>query len=140
MAENPTLQIPRDVIEPIIQAHVSAAITQALGERDLLVKTALDRVIMRPVTENGNAPQYSSDKTKPWLEWAVGALIQKAILSALQEELDKHKDQLRDMVIKELQKKNSPLLKQMAEAMVGGFANQETLKYRLTVNVESARH
>jgi len=38
MSSNPTLQIPRDVIEPIIQAHVTEAVLNALGGQNELVK------------------------------------------------------------------------------------------------------
>jgi hypothetical protein len=139
-AENPTFQIPRDVIEPIIQAHVSAAVAQALGGRDQLVSKTVEMIVNAQVEADGKLARYDDSRNKRWLDWAMGDVVRSVIMKALQDEMAKHKVQLTEIVAKELARKNSPLIKQMAAAMVGGFANEETLKYRLTVNVESARN
>lgn len=134
--ENPTFQIPRDVIEPILQAHVSAAIAQAFGSQSILIEKFINEVVNRRVKEDGSFPSYSSDKTVGWLDWAVANVIRTVIKAQLTEEIEKHQDEMKQIIVRELKKKNSPLIRQLAEGMVGGFANQETLKYRFELVVK----
>jgi pullulanase/glycogen debranching enzyme len=135
MADNPTFQIPRDVIEPILQAHVSAAVAQAFGAQHFLIEKFINEIVTRRVKEDGNTPSYSSDKTVSWLDWAVGSVITKVIKEQITAEVEKHKEEMSMIISKELQRKNSPLIKQLAMGMVGAFANQETLKYRFEVKI-----
>lgn len=134
-AENPTFQIPRDVIEPILQAHVSAAIAQAFGSQQTLLEKFINEIVGRRVKEDGSNPSYSSDKTVPWLDWAVGNVIKTVIKEQITKEVEKHREEMVGIIAKELSKKNSPLIKQLALGMVGGFADSETLKYRFEVKV-----
>jgi galactose-1-phosphate uridylyltransferase len=135
MNDNPTFQIPKDVIEPIIKAHVSTAITAALGGQSQLVSEAVRQVLFQKVDSNGETDRYQSTHSIERIQWLAKDVITKAIRASLEEEIAKHRDRLKTEIVAALSKKNSPLIKQLAEGLVTSFADPATLKWRLSVTV-----
>lgn len=133
---NPTLEIPKDVIDPIIKAEIARAITAAMGGGNAIVVKAITTILATPVGEDGKASTYSSDRNRPWIEWAVGDCVKAATKEALQSALVGHKDQIRKSIIAELSRRNSPLIKQLASTMAESICKEETLKYRLSISID----
>lgn len=136
MAENPTLQIPKDVIEPIIQAHVAAAVTQALGNNAELVRQAIAHVLNEKVDTTGRRNDYSYQNTVPFIQWAVRDCVQKATLAAIQEAMTKNQAVVKKLIVEELKRTNSPLVRQLIEAMTNQFTGQH-LTYALKVSYDA---
>lgn len=134
MPENPTFTIPKDVIDPIIKAHVATAITSALGGRDELITKAISRVLFQKVDHRGEPSDYSSNPE--FIQWACRNAITEAVKSCLTEEIKKHEEKLKALISAALSKKNSPLVKQLAEGLVGAISNPDVLKWRLNVTCE----
>ena len=134
MAENPTFQIPKDVIEPIIQAHVSLAVVNALGDGNKLMESAVRQVLETKVNDKGESSNYNSDI--PWLQWALGNAVRKAVKEVLEEELLKHKDRLKAQLVSMLQKKNSKLINELIEGMAGAMTNPDVFKYRMRIEFD----
>lgn len=130
----PTFQIPKDVIEPIIQSHVAAAVSTALGGHALMVEKAVAQALNVKVDSEGKQSGYRSDI--PWLQWVMGECVRKAALEAVQEALIEQQGRIKKEIARELQKVNSPLAKRLIESMAGAIADHDALKYRLTVNIE----
>lgn len=139
MNEQPTIAIPRDVIEPIIQARVTAAVTEALGGYGRLVETAIAQVINMQVDASGNHSNYSTNVT--WLTWAMRDCVKKAASEAIQsyfKEHAEHAEIIKKQIATELSKKNSPLVKQLINALIATTVNEDTIRYKVNVNVERA--
>lgn len=135
MAETePTFKIPRDVIEPIIQAHVQKAVIDALADRGALVSEAVRRVLSMKVDTEGRFDSYG--RGGEWVAWMVRDCICKATRAAIEDEMVKHKVAIDNLIIKELQKRNSPLMRQLVNGMTSAFTNPENLKWRLKVSYE----
>jgi len=130
---NPSLTIPRDIIEPIIQSHVAAAITEALGLKKQLLSEIATRIINECVDSNGKPSSYSYDKGRRWIDWATQDAFRKAMQSAIEEQVELHKETLKKALVAELKKVNSPLVKAMVEGMVTG-ALTTNLCYNLTIS------
>lgn len=139
MSTVPTLQIPRDVIEPIIQAQISKAIIEALGNGEQILQQAIASILSMQVDADGKpaSSSYSHSNHKKWIDWAVGDSLRKAARAAIEEALTKHSEVLKKNIASQLSSRNSPLMKQLAEQLVLGVSNAESLKYRLTVSCES---
>ena len=135
MSDNPTFQIPKDVIEPIIQAHVSRAVCEALSGREQLIDRAVTRILTQKVDDTGKPSTYGN--AVPFVEWAMVTAIKVAVKEALQEEVGKHKAALKATIIKQLQRQNSPLVKKLVEAMTTGVIDAATSQWRLTVDVRN---
>jgi len=132
VADGPTLQIPRDVIEPIIQAQITASIASALGANGIMQK-AIESILQTKVGSDGKADRYSDSRGRPWVEWAVGDALRNAARAAILEAVAGQQEALRNEIASQLSRKNSPLVKQLVEALITGVFKAENLKYRLTV-------
>lgn len=130
---NPTFQIPRDVIEPIIQAHVTTAVTAALGGHQRLVADAIAQVLNAKVDSSGNPSRYNSSSDPTFIQWALQDCVRRATQAAIEAALKDHQEALRKHLVASLQQKNSPLVKQLVEGMMGVLASPDTLRYRLKV-------
>jgi len=128
-----TLQVPHDVIDPIVRAEVTKAIIEAMGNRAELLTQAIASVLNAAVDSEGKFSNYSSDRNRTWIDWAVGHAIRAAAKEAITEVLTLHKEKIKQSMVRMLQQKNSPLLKQLAEGMIDAAANPDVLKYRISI-------
>lgn len=133
---NPTFQIPRDVIEPIIKSHISTAILSALGGQAALMTEAVRAVLTMKVGSDGNPDRYSSREAKTLTEYLMSKAITEAAREAITEAIAEHKDRIKKEIANQLTKKNSPLIRQLAEGLVGQISNETALKWRLAVTCE----
>ena len=136
MNDTPTasVQIPKDVLEPIIKAHMQAALAEALGDRGRLLDKMAWQILNAPVEANG-APHTNASYNRPagtWLEVNLRLAFQKVMEEVVKEELEGHKDALRMHLRAEMKKANSPLVKALVEGMCNGVVT-DGLRYRLTV-------
>jgi hypothetical protein len=132
MAEEPTFKIPRDVIEPIIQAQVSAAVVNALADKSRLVEEAVAQVLNCKVGDDGKPSDY---RAIPWVQWVMKDCIKRAAKEAIEQSIAGHGEVIRKCIIAELIKKNSPLLKQLVNALTTGMTNPDNLKWRLDISM-----
>ncbi|HDS1139620.1 TPA: hypothetical protein QDZ75_003691 [Stenotrophomonas maltophilia] len=133
----PTLQIPQDVIEPIIQANITAAIAQALGGSANVLEKAVSTILATQVDSEGKPSNYHHSSHKTWLDWAIGDAIRKAARAAIEEQIGTLQVALKEQMVAQLTKKNSPLIKQIAEGLAAGAFSPEAIKWRLTISPES---
>ena len=131
MTDSPTFQIPKEVIEPIIQAHVTTAVTTALGGQARLLEAAITGVLTQKVDSDGKPSRYSSDTQ--FIQWALREAVCNAVQRCLQEEVAKHEEQLRELLVAQLRKSNSPLVKNLVEGMTKGLINACGSKWQLSV-------
>lgn len=133
----PTLQIPQDVIEPIIKAEITKAIVEAMGPRAQLLQNAIAGLLNMKVDEKGSPSSYGS--SRPWIDWMIGSQIRNAAEEAIKQHIAEHGDQLKKQLAAELQKRNSPLVRQLIEGMVGAMTHPDALKWRLNVTFDERR-
>lgn len=132
--ENPTLSIPRDVIEPIITAHVAAAVTAALSDRSILVEKLVTEVLTAKVGDDGKPSNYSS--SVQFIVWAMRDCVRKATHAAIVEAMAKHSDVIKKGIVDQLSKRNSPLAKELAAGLLKGVFSESAIKWRLNINCE----
>lgn len=135
--ENTSLQIPRDLIDPIIEAHVSAAVLSALADKQGLMQRVVAQTLSAKVDSQGRKSDYND--AKPWIQWLTEECIREAVKKALQEAVAKNEEMVRDAIVKELQKKNSPLVRQLVSGMTSAFTNPSNLNWRLNVVLEERK-
>jgi hypothetical protein len=127
---DPTFQIPKDIIQPIIQASVNEAVLRALDGPSNVVSKAILAVINTMVDENGKPSSYNS--SRPWIDWVIGDCIKVAAKAAVLDALAKYQPQMQAELVKQLTGRRSPLIRQLAEAMATGIAASANT-YRLHV-------
>lgn len=134
---DPTFQIPKEIINPIIQAHVTEAVMKALDGQQLVTR-AIAHVLTTKVDSNGQLSRYNSENDRPWIDWVIGECIRKAAVAAIESELAgaESQERIRAEIAAQLGKKNSPLVRQLIEGMLGAFTSKEVIKYRINVTTE----
>lgn len=128
------MTIPKDIIEPIVKAHIQAALAEALGDKSHLLEQMATQVLSAKVDYKGNPPRYSSDEAGTFIEVTLANELREAVRSVLREELGKHKERMRAAIVAELEKKNSPIVKAMVEGLLTGVVTNG-LEYALTVKL-----
>lgn len=133
----PTFQIPKEIITPIIQAHINDAVIKALDGPSNIVTTAILSVINMKVDSEGKPSHYSDGR--PWIDWCIGRAIRDAAQSAVQKVVGEHRTVIEEALILQLQKKNSPLVKQMVETMATGLTQAVVGKWNFHVSFGDTR-
>lgn len=137
--QQPTFQIPKEIIEPIIKAHVNEAVMRALDGPGAVVAKAISTVLTMKVRDDGSPDGYNSTNSPTFIDWCVRDCIKKAARAAIEEELAKHTDRLKASMVAEMQRKNSPLIKQLADGLIGAITHPETFKWRLHIQLDEKR-
>lgn len=133
----PTFQIPQDVIAPIIQANITAAVAKALGSSGDVLEKAISTILAMRVDSSGKPSTYSSDSNRTWLDWAIGDAIRNAARAAIEDQVSTLQEALKQQMVAQLTKKNSPLIKQIAEGLAAGAFSPDAIKWRLTIQPET---
>lgn len=132
--EGATLQLPKDLVEAAINQHVQIAMAQALGGQQRLLTQAVHQVLTSKVDSDGKPGRgYGSDRE--FITWAVDDALKSAVRRILEEELVKYEEDLRKNIADQLSRKNSPLVKQLAEGIVKGVISAAQNKYSFTVDI-----
>jgi hypothetical protein len=135
MAESTTLNVPKDVLQPIISAHITKAVVEALGVNGrTLVESAVAALLTMKVDHQGNRSRYDSHDDKMWIDWAIAESARAAAKEAITEYFNSHQSEVKKAIVKELTKTNSPLAKQLAESLVAGTAKVLESAWRMEVN------
>ncbi len=130
----PTFQIPKDVINPIIEAHVTTAVINALDGKDRLIEEAVRWVLFMKVDSDGKSTSYNGIS---FVQWAMMKCVREAVKKAIEENMEKHKEEIKKAIAKELSKPStSPLAKQLINGMVEAMTAPEVLKYRIKVEYD----
>ena len=139
MSEQSTFQIPKDVIEPILQAQVTAAVLASLGDRGAIIEKAVAAILNQKVDHDGKVSHYSSDRSPSWAQWMMGECIKKACKEAIEKAMESHEKTIRDEIIRQLTSKNSAALKSLAASMTTGFQEAAKSKYRISIAIDGQR-
>lgn len=127
---DPTFQIPKDIINPIIQASVNEAVIRAMDGPNQLVTKAIAGILQMSVDGDGKPTGYNG---RPWIDWVIGDCVKKAARLAIEEFMTTQKDRIKLELTAQLAKKNSPLVRQLVEQMAGVIGSEQNLKWNLNV-------
>ena len=141
MSDNSTLQIPKDVIEPIINAHVSAAVLAAFADKSKLMEIAVGRVLNTTVEKDSGKPTSSSYNATTYIQWVMESIVKKAVASAIEEQVGLHQKELKEAIAAELGlgKKYTPLAKQLINGMCSAMTHPDLLRYRIRVEFDDKK-
>jgi hypothetical protein len=141
MADNPTFQIPKDVIEPIITANVAAAVLAAFADKSKLMEIAVSKVLTAKVEKDSGKPTTSDYYATTYIQWLMENVVKNAVAEAIKEQVGLHKEALKKAIATELgiSKKYSPLAKQLINGMCEAMSHPDLLRYRIKVEFDDKR-
>jgi dsDNA-binding SOS-regulon protein len=116
-SEMVSLQINEDMVKPILEKQIQAAIVANIGDPEKLIQKVVATALSQKVNKEGKIDQYDSYNTYDYLEVLTGQAIRKAAKEALGEWLAENQELLKIAVTKEL---NKPA---RLKSIVGAFAD-----------------
>ena len=136
MAENATIQIPKDMLEPAIQAQVSKALVEALNIKGDLLGALAEKILSQPVDSSGKASTYSNDRERTWLRYIIEMMTREAVIEAIKVQTDEFRANVRAAVEKELKKPNSRLVKEISEGAASAVMNAANSPWHINVSFD----
>jgi len=112
-----SLQINQDMVKPILEKQIQAAIMANIGDPEQLIGKVVTVALSQKVNKEGRVDSYSSYNTYDYLEILTGQAIREAAKDALKEWLADNQELLKVAVTKEL---NKPA---RLKSIVGAFAD-----------------
>ena len=101
-----SLQINEDMVKPILEKQIQAAIMANIGDPSLLIEKVVARALSVKVDDEGKVNSYSSYNKYDYIESLTAIEIRKAAKEALGEWLKENMALVKEMVIKEMNKPN----------------------------------
>jgi hypothetical protein len=137
MADNAaTVNIPKDVIDPIVRAEIASAIARAMGDSATLVREMVSNLINIKCDRDGKISEYHSSNKFSYVEVAVGKLLREMIEQELQAVLESKRNEVRKELAAQLAKRNSKLVQQLANAFAESMCGSVKYGLKFSVSVE----
>ena len=131
VAQVVNVQVGEELVRPIIESKVQAAIVEGLGHADQLMQSVISAVINMKVDRDGKPGQgYSNEQTL--LHYLCTKAIRETAEAAVREWIATQQPKLKAELTKQLDRQKA----QLAEMMVLGLAESLKNAYRFSVDVE----
>jgi len=79
MADNATVSIPNDILEPVIRAQVAAGITAQLGNPEVLIQKIVSNAMSQKVNSEGKVSRESYSNRHDLIELLAGRAIRAIV-------------------------------------------------------------
>lgn len=99
------LKVDEKYIADSVQDVVKAAIVQALGDPNAIIKNAVDNSINKYVTKNGEPANSDSWGAIPFLDWLATSVITETAREVVKEVVNENKAQFEEAIKKQLSTK-----------------------------------
>lgn len=127
-----SIKVGEDLIKPVIQKQIEAAIIAQLGNGTLLITEAIRYVLTRKVDTSGNYSDSSYGGAKPYIEWLCQETLKGAVKTAVTKWVESHAPDIEAAISKEMKTHSSAF----AAAFVDGFKTCLKSEYRTTFEVK----
>jgi hypothetical protein len=128
------LEVSNDVVRPIVEAQIRAAIVAEMSKNpqklfDAMVMEALQFKVAR----DGRMSQYSSENNFSWLSIQLANVVREEAKRAVEEMIAENRDKIKNAIKKELQKENNA--NQLAAAVISGMTHHLKCKYTNHIDI-----
>jgi hypothetical protein len=132
MSDQIDIKVSQDLVKPIIEAKIKAAIIQALDGEKKILEGILDAYMMQKVDERGKPGSgYNSDK--PRIDWLLTSCIEDALRDAIKEHLSQNQEQFTQEFLKYFQSKRGSNL--IVKAMQEGLLESMSSNWRFSIGL-----
>ena len=135
MSEQATVNIPKDVLEPIVRAQVTAGILKAFGDPAKLIEAVVDKAMKQKVDDSGKVNSSDYYNKHDLLELLAKQEIHKIAHEMLREFVAQKRPMIEKAVKDAMSKKSGAFSK----ALVDGLANSVSSDFKFTCNVNMLR-
>ena len=135
MSGDVEIQVGKDVIKPIIEAKVQAAIVEALGMEKNLVERTVCAALEQKVDKDGKRSRYDSDNKYTMLEAMCNQYILKAARAALETLLQKQQGKIEEAIVRRMTRDKSKMVNAFADGMRKSL--ESSWRFGVTVKFDS---
>lgn len=128
-----SFSIDAQYIEGEVNRIVKAAIVSALGNRDEIIKKAIDNTIDSYVDERGNPCKKDSYRAKPYLDYLAEKTVENVVREAMAEAVDENRETFKTEIKKVIGKRK--FKNDMAQSFVQMIIDDAKSAWRMPVTV-----
>jgi hypothetical protein len=128
-----TVGVPQDLVKPVIEAEIHAAIAKSLGGNEKIIASAVTQILSMKVDSNGNRDSHGYSSSKTLIEWLASQAITTAAKKAIELWASDHAREIEAEIGKQL-KKQTPCI---ARAMIESVIKSSSDKYGIKVIFEA---
>lgn len=128
-----SFSIDAQYIEGEVNRIVKAAIVSALGNRDEIIKKAIDNTIDSYVDERGNPCKKDSYRAKPYLDYLAEKTVENVVREAMAEVVDENRETFKTEIKKAIGKRE--FKNDMAQSFVQMIIDDAKSAWRMPVTV-----
>lgn len=128
-----SFSIDAQYIEGEVNRIVKAAIVSALGNRDEIIKKAIDNTIDSYVDERGNPCKKESYRAKPYLDYLAEKTVENVVREAMAEVVDENRETFKTEIKKTIGKRK--FKNDMAQSFVQMIIDDAKSAWRMPVTV-----
>lgn len=133
MADTATVNIPKDVLEPVVRAQVAAGITEALGNPAVLIEKVVQHALGQKVDSRGNISKSNYDNRFDLVELMATKGIHDVVRQTLESWVDEQRPIIEDKVRKALSRKESTFAKALVDGLVKATKSTWAFKCNITM-------
>ncbi len=131
MAETATVNIPKDVLEPIVRSQVAAGIVEALGKPEQLISKVVAQALKQKVNSKGNVSNHDYENRHDLIELLATNGIHSVVRESLTKWVEEQRPAIEAQVKKALSRKESAF----ARALVEGLITATRSQWRFECNI-----
>lgn len=126
------VEIDKSLIEKNVSDAVCAAIANALGDKDKLVKSAVAAVISSYVDSEGR-PCKQSYYAKPYLQYLSEKTVQEAVRKEMEKIVEENRDLFEQAIRNELRKPQK--IEGIANAFIAALLSMGSREWKMPISV-----
>lgn len=129
-----TVNISPELIQPIIEQHIKAALVQALGKSDQIIDSVVNKILYSKVDSTGRVNDYSSYNTNTYMDFVFRTTIEAAVKEEVSKWAQENTAAIRAAIVKQMSTKKNT--ESFARAMIDGVANCMKSTHQTFVKME----
>jgi len=127
-----SLNISNDMLSPVIEGHVKAMMTEALGGKDAIIDKIISQVLKTRVGSDGKPSTYSNNKT--YFEWLLKDELTKSVKELISEEVRLKAGNIKTAIKKQM--KSEVGASKIADALINGLSDTLQNSWSSEFNIE----
>ena len=133
MAEQASVNIPKDLLEPIIREHIHAGIVAALGDPAALISQVVEQTLSRKVNHAGDVSQYSHDNKYSLIEAVARNAIHAACKRAVESFIEERRPDIEKAVKAAISKRTGAFSKALVDGLVEASRQSWSFQCNITM-------
>ena len=133
-----SLVLSSEVVKPIIEAKVSGAIREALGDNGgQILKSVIDRILGQKYNATGEVDTYASRNAYTIVDVLAMRSIHNAVNEIIEEWVKEHQPAIKKALEKQLTYKRGAVAKTLIDGLVESLSS--TWSFQVKVNLEQPK-